>query len=173
MLVNPTLIPMKKCHHCGKSQEEKTQEFLRIIKKCGWADHSIFDTQPPFNYTTGMHQAYQQGDFIIIGLPGEWCHVLLSELEIRYLKPKHKLQDREVLDLNSPPVMVRNIPYDEVVWDDYFGQGKLIAKKLYGHVQPIMRQLVWTDKQGRYPWNPGFGARMQPVLADLVVAKNN
>ena len=42
-----------------------------------------------------------------------------------------------------------------------------ISDTFYGMVRPPYLQVVWPDKHGRFPWEPGFQAafdRMQPLL---------
>jgi hypothetical protein len=42
-----------------------------------------------------------------------------------------------------------------------------ISDAFYGMVRPPYLQVVWPDRNGRFPWEPGFQAafdRMQPLL---------
>ncbi|HWG93972.1 MAG TPA: DUF4262 domain-containing protein [Mycobacteriales bacterium] len=91
-------------------------------------------------------------ELVVLGLPAETGGALLHALGTR-LAAGERLVDGEpvpgLLD-GPPPVLVRvTAPVPAP------------ATELYDDV--VLRQLVWPDAEGRYPWHAGF-AHDQPVL---------
>ena len=70
----------------------------------------------------------------------------------------------DVLDDVCPaPLALRQV---DVSWRTTNGL-LAISNAFYGMVRPPYLQVVWSDKNGRFPWEPGFQAafdRMQPLL---------
>jgi hypothetical protein len=43
----------------------------------------------------------------------------------------------------------------------------MVSDEFYGFVRPPYLQVVWADRNNRFPWEPGFQARfdgLQPLL---------
>ncbi len=42
-----------------------------------------------------------------------------------------------------------------------------VSDTIYGYLRPAYQQIIWPDRQGGLPWEPGFEARfegLQPLL---------
>jgi hypothetical protein len=117
---------------------------------------------PGFSFTVGLWHSFQQAEVLVFGLPEEVAHDLLDSLADEAAEDKKFLPDtRHDGVLIGYPVRFVAVPKERyaerlgaAVWA-YEGDGF-----------PCV-QLVWPDKQGRWPWEnavrDGF-AESQPVL---------
>lgn len=120
------------------------------------------DDGPGFSYTIGLWHNFEQPEVIVFGLPEEVAHDLLNALADEASEDK-KFRDgerHEGLLIHYP---VRFVAVPEDVHAQFLG----LAQWAYqGEGFPCV-QLVWPDKQGRWPWEAGVRegfADSQPVL---------
>ena len=135
------------------------------IEKFGWTVMLLEATDylPSFGYTVGLWQNYQHPEIIAFGLTIETLHLLLNDageriksgqtIEIGKLYNDFFENDSDTQFLN---VDTRNIA-------DYFGY----AINYYHPKDFPAIQLVWTDRNNKFPWDinyePEFEFR-QPLL---------
>ncbi|HVK78953.1 MAG TPA: DUF4262 domain-containing protein [Kofleriaceae bacterium] len=118
--------------------------------------------EPAFAYTIGLWSSYQHAELIVIGLPLEVAHVVLNDLggRIRDGRPVPVGADLAEV-IQGYPVRLR-----EVV--DPQSHRAHVGRALAYHRAPFpLLQLVWPDKQGRFPGHPDAPAWMaarQPLL---------
>jgi hypothetical protein len=120
------------------------------------------DEGPGFTFTVGLFHSFGQAEVIVFGLPPEVAHELLNVLtdECDDGKKFAGGEKHEGLLVDYP---VRFVAVPEAVLADYFG----MALWAYEGTPFPAVQLVWPDKQGRWPWSEGVreGFRAgQPVL---------
>ena len=135
------------------------QNIIRHIKQYGWSVMKVspgVDTDDPeewFAYTIGLPNSFGWPELICFGLPtdvmGAMLNNAVAELRDRRLTPKPGLQLKEVAEglpmrLEANPHIPRN----------YFGYANWFAG-YSGKPQPDWLQLLWPDKQGRFPGEPG------------------
>lgn len=120
------------------------------------------DYLPSFAYSIGLWQEQQHPEIIIFGLSIETMHIVING----------------VADMvKNGQVIEKNKTYDDIFRDgravfleidhrnlsDYFGN----AIDYYGHNHFSALQLVWTDRNDRFPWEEGFEDEFndcQPLL---------
>jgi hypothetical protein len=137
------------------------------VKRYGWHCTSVSvlpgDIEPRFSYTVGLYQSYRQPEFVIFGLDATVAHGILTILANAAAAGKMFPLDRPCNALvRGYDCVFVEVPrgrfHDYVFSALWFYAGK--AFPLY--------QVVWPDREGRYPWNeqaesdPGHA---QPVLA--------
>ena len=134
------------------------------IKKFGLSVNILEATNylPSFAYSTGLWETYKHPEIICFGLPTSLLHEIINDVagiiksdgEIRlnheYL---NIFQDSraQFLDVDS-----RNIT-------DYFG----VTIEYYKTRDFPALQLIWTDRNDKFPWEPGFEEEfkyIQPLL---------
>jgi Domain of unknown function (DUF4262) len=144
------------------------ENFLRsqheIIDKVGWAVTAVLPTDDdpgaPFAYTVGL-TARGHPELIIAGLDPATAQVLLNDLASRvYDKAVRFTHGQRISDLLAG--------YDAVVIDgrgtDELHPGAAYAH--YGKDRVVLQQIVWPDRDGRFPWNTGYAypADTQPLI---------
>ncbi|MEV2241088.1 DUF4262 domain-containing protein [Micromonospora sp. NPDC049891] len=140
-----------------------------IIDRVGWAVTHVLptdddpDTTAPFAYTVGL-TAHDRPELIVAGLPPEVAHILLNDLARRVYDTAERFTHGQRLgDLL--------VGYDAVIIDgapaDDLHPGLAIVR--YGRDRIRLRQLVWPDQWGRFPWDSGYAypTHVQPLLAHL------
>lgn len=119
------------------------------------------DEAPGFSFTVGLWHSFEQPEVIVFGLPDEVAHELLNGIADDADDGKQFLagQKHDGLLVGYP---VRFFALPQERYRDYLG----VACWAYeGDAFPAV-QLVWPDKQGRWPWDPGVRegfAAAQPV----------
>ena len=122
------------------------------------------DQGPGFTYTVGLWQSFRHPEVILVGLPGETAHVILNDLGEAVRRGEHfEAGTESEVFLEGYPVTFRPVPEDRQ-WP-YFG----FARWFYdGGAFPAL-QLVFPDREHRWPWQDGVAAgfrAQQPVIAD-------
>lgn len=118
---------------------------------------------PAFAYTIGLYEKYNHPEIICFGLSIDLLGSLLNHA-------KSLIQQGETLIPNLPyqgfldEYDILFLEVDKAFYADYLGY----ASWFYNcrDVFPVL-QLVWPDKQHKYPWNDDFEpkwSRLQPLL---------
>lgn len=116
---------------------------------------------PSYSYTVGLWESFQQPEVVVFGMPEDVAQDLLDAVaddasEGRALQAGDRRDDLLV----GYPVRFFPVPADVVA--SHLG----LAVWAYEGASFAVVQLVWPDKQGRWPWEPdvreGFAAA-QPV----------
>lgn len=120
------------------------------------------DSGPGFSFTIGLWHQFGQPEVIAFGLPEEVAHELLNAIADE-ADDGRTFRDGEKHDelLVGYPVRFVAVPPDARA--SYFG----LAEWAYAGEPFECVQLVWPDKQGRWPWDDAVrdGFRTgQPVL---------
>lgn len=120
------------------------------------------DGAPGFSFTVGLWETFQQPEVLVFGLAEEVAHDLLNALADEAAEDRKFLAGTRHDDvLVGYPVRFLDVP--KARYDDYLGSAVWAYE---GDGFPCV-QLVWPDKQGRWPWEPGVRegfADAQPVL---------
>lgn len=120
------------------------------------------DDAPGYSFSVGLWHSFEQPEVILFGLDREVAQDLLNAIA------DEASEDRKYLD---------GTRHDDVLVG-YPVRFLAVPKERYAeHLGPAIRayegsdfpcvQLVWPDKQGRWPWDPGVRegfAEAQPVL---------
>lgn len=120
------------------------------------------DDSPGFSFTIGLWHSFEQPEVILFGLEQEVAQDLLNAIA------DEASEDRKYVDgsrhddvLVGYPVRFLAVPKER--YAEYLGT----AVWAYEGMDFPCVQLVWPDKQGRWPWDPGVRdgfAEAQPVL---------
>jgi hypothetical protein len=124
------------------------------IDRVGWAVTMVLPTADDpgvaFAYTVGL-TARGFPELVIAGLPPDIAHALLNDLASRvYDWAARFSHGQRIGDLL--------VGYDAVIVDgpatEALYPGAAYAR--YGTGRVRLRQVVWPDPRGRFPWEPGY-----------------
>jgi hypothetical protein len=131
----------------------------------GWAISGRHgdEAAPPWAYSVGMWLTCQGPELVLCGLPVENAASIINAIGVRVADGADLSPGDVVDDVCPAPLTLR--PVD----DSWRASSGLlgISDTFYGMVRPPYLQVVWPDKNGRFPWEQGFQAafdRMQPLL---------
>ena len=137
------------------------------VEKFGWHCTSVSckqgDTTPTFAYTIGLFHSYRQPEFIIFGLDALVAYPILRILA-------NAAAAGEMYALDRPcDALVENyecafVEVPKARFNDYV----FSALWFYAGVDFPLYQVVWPDREGRYPWN--YGAKPDPQHEQPVLA---
>lgn len=135
------------------------QRWRDVVAEHGWMVMSVgaSGTAPEFTFTCGLTEVGLP-EVVVYGLPGDTAGTLLNDVAQRLL-------DGERFTDGEPVARVLR-GYDLQLWDTTWLQDPLgAAFRLYGEDRVRVRQLVWPDADGRWPWDPACTVLdAQPVL---------
>jgi len=158
-------------HRTGLGQEELMDEFDEVlhrqdehIDRVGWSVTMVLPTDgepgPPFAYTVGLTE-HGFPELVIAGLPPHIAQALLNDLAGRvYDRADRFRHGQRIGDLLAG--------YDAVIVDgpatEALYPGAAYAR--YGTDRVRLQQVVWPDRAGRFPWEPGdeHDPQVQPVI---------
>lgn len=149
----------------------KHDSFLRhqdqIIATLGWAVTYVLPTDDdptdiPFAYTVGLTER-DLPELLIAGLPIPVAHTLLNDLARREHDNGERYRHAQRIDdlLVGYDTVLIDGPLSDRLWP-----GAAIAR--YGRERIRVRQIVWPDVTGRFPWDDGYNHTgcPQPLITD-------
>ncbi len=147
-------------HDCHNADNK----IIEDINKVGWSVVMIEATEylPSFAYTIGLWKSYNQPEIISFGLSVKTLHSILNIAGENIKNGKQYLVGTSYSDFftegNSQLISVdiRNIK-------DYFGY----AIWFNNGAEFSALQLVWTDRNSKFPWQDGYEKEFifrQPLL---------
>jgi len=134
------------------------------IGEHGWAVSGAEsdDQGPPWAYSVGMWLTCQTAELVICGIPMQNAAGIINAIGSRIADGDEIGPHDELRDICPAPLAIRPV---DLSWrmTGLF----TMSDEFYGFVRPPYLQVVWADRNGRFPWEPGFQAGflgMQPLL---------
>ena len=150
-------------HHCP-TQDELLNKTKINIEKYGLQVMGISSTDylPSFSYSVGLYETYQHPEIICLGLPTNLAHVIINDVA-ELIKNGETIKPYTHYDNIFKDSRAEFLAVDTRNIEDYFGA----ALNYYQHDNFSALQLVWTDRNDKFPWEDGFEERFiqdQPLL---------
>lgn len=120
------------------------------------------DYLPSFAYSIGLWEKFKHPELICFGLSIETLHTLVNEVA-SLVKEGQSIQIDEIYDEIFQDSSARFIKVDNRNLSDYFGT----AINYYDSDSFSAIQLVWTDRNDKFPWEEDFQEEFiykQPLL---------
>jgi hypothetical protein len=141
---------------------------LKAIEKFGFSIRYVDDEDNdhvPWAYTVG-HTRRGLPELLIVGVDSESAHQLLSSLSAHSF-PFQPQRSRALLELHFPHLRFLEVPGR--VWDDteYLLGAAADARTFAPRQQRTALQVVWSDTNGAFPWEPTFEecfVDLQPIV---------
>ena len=149
----------KEDHHCFDLNSTKNH-----IEKYGLSVIRVESTEylPSFAYSIGLKETYSHPEIICFGLSTQLMHVIINDIAeiIRTEGAIDPHKEYENIFKNS---RAKFLKIDERNIGDYFGG----ALRYYNTNELDALQLIWTDRNNKFPWEPQFEKEFkfrQPLL---------
>lgn len=145
----------------GASVAEVLRDLWRKVEKFGWASVGVIPDQeiPWLTYTIGFSKRFPEcPEFAVSGIPGVAAQAVFRGMfdrmasgEIRHDEPGFSEQL-----LEGYPTLL--IPVTMQTAREHF----TTASRVLGDT-PRYVQIVWPDKEHRWPWQPGYDSAPQKL----------
>ncbi|MBU0941386.1 MAG: DUF4262 domain-containing protein [Bacteroidetes bacterium] len=140
------------------------KKFTEDIEKYGWTVVMIKETDylPAFAYTIGIWETYSKPEIIAFGLSTQNLHILVNQAG-DIIKSGNEIEKENNYSDFFEDSNVQFIEVDSENISDYFGY----AIEYYGSKYFPAIQLIWTDRQNKFPWETEFEEDLifkQPLL---------
>jgi hypothetical protein len=128
-------------------------------------DHSDHSDHVPWAYTVG-HTRRGLPELLIVGVDSDSAHQLLSNLSAHSF-PFQPERSLALLELHFPHLRFLEVP--DRVWDEteYLLGAAADARTFAPSQQRTALQVVWSDTNGAFPWEPTFEecfVDLQPIV---------
>ena len=134
------------------------------IEKYGLSVVKLESTEylPSFAYSVGLTKTFNHPEIICFGLRTELLHQLINDVA-EIIKEEGKLNPNKEYDNIFENSRAKFLQIDKRNIEDYFG----VAIKYFETTEINGLQLVWTDRNNKFPWEDGFEEEFkfkQPLL---------
>ena len=151
-------------------ESDYDSQLLDQVNEVGWYNLHVAEENghPAFSFSLGHFHKQDHPEIIIIGLPAETAHQLLNIAVIKIVGAKEKIEPYKKYTEFTEGLSVAFVPVGLEHYAEYLGY----ANWYYGSMPkpyPVV-QMVWPDREGKYPWEPGYDRRfsqLQPILAPM------
>jgi hypothetical protein len=120
------------------------------------------DYSPSFAYSIGLYKKYKHPEIICFGLPNDLVHAIVNDVA-DLIKKGEKIEPSKNYDSIFKNSRAEFLEVDERNIDDYFAA----AINFYETTKFPALQLVWTDRNNKFPWEENFEDKFlydQPLL---------
>ena len=117
---------------------------------------------PPFAYSIGLWEKYHQPELICFGLPEGLGHAIINDVAEMVKNGENIRANTDYTEIFKD-AKATFLEVDQRNIKDYFGA----AINYYNNSDFQALQLIWTDRQNKYPWEESFEEvyfRKQPLL---------
>lgn len=151
-------------------ESEYDIQLLKNIDELGWYNLHVSEEggKPAFAFSLGHFHMKNHPEIIVIGLPAEVAHQLLNIAVVKIVGAQEKIELYTKYTDFTEGLSVAFVPVDLEHYGEYLGY----ANWYYGAMEkpfPAI-QMVWPDREGKYPWESGYDKRylsIQPILGPM------
>jgi hypothetical protein len=146
--------------HGPMNADECPRTISDLVANHGWAAVGV-DGSPPFVYTTGLGALAGHAELIVVGLPNETGKWLLDQA-VSAIRDGRTFSPGDTVHglMGSYDIGVVQVSPDKL-------ESLAFAADQYGGFTFDAVQLVWPDRDGRFPWDLDVDPRLaasQPLL---------
>lgn len=145
-----------------------SRRILARVAEVGWTAAYV-DGKPPFAYTVGLGPAFEHPELIVVGLPegpADWL----------FTNAVGRIKSGERFHAGATATGLIGEYDAQFVAVAQKALGRLaFAGDIYGGLNFQALQVVWPNRDGRFPWEPGVDAGFlagQPLLGDHVTSRD-
>ena len=117
---------------------------------------------PSFAYSIGLTKTYNHPEIICFGLPSKLGHAIINDVA-EIIKKGETIQIGKTYTKIFNNSRATFLKVDKRNIEDYFG----VALNYYGNKDFNALQLIWTDRNDKFPWEENFEEKflyIQPLL---------
>ncbi|MBB4956817.1 DUF4262 domain-containing protein [Micromonospora polyrhachis] len=137
------------CYICTDTAPGRDEGIVATVREHGWCALRVGGGSAEFAYTVGLWHSFRRSEIVMFGLPGEGMQLWLNacvDLHASGDWPAEGEPFEGVID--GHVTQLRQV--DESWREALFGS----AHRFYRGWPVPVRQLVWPDRSGLWPWEP-------------------
>jgi hypothetical protein len=141
------------CHGLPQPEDDHDRHILASIERDGWAVLGIQeeDEYPAYAFTVGMHHTFGGSELVMFGHQPATATGILNHAGGLMRAGQEFAIGAPVEGLLEGYSAVL-APVDARLFREYFGYARWVYR---GNNFPVL-QLVWPDREGRFPWDAGY-----------------
>lgn len=145
--------------------DESERQFVNCVREHGWFHTRVFDDKdriPDFSYTSGFSVNHGYPEIILFSLSREVSASILWDFWRDLEAGKRPPSGEKVRGIfgNADAVL---LPVAKSAYSEHLGWNRWF----YGGDDFECLQLVWPDRDGRFPWEGDFNDRFADSQPDL------
>jgi len=105
----------------------------------------------PFAYSIGLWETYKHPEIICFGLPKDLAHAIINDVA-EFIKQGEKFETNKDYSEIFKASRAAFLSVDKRNIDDYFR----VALEYYKNKEFEALQLIWTDRNDKFPWEENF-----------------
>eukprot|EP01037_Dinobryon_pediforme_P001534 gene1534-1557_t len=147
-----------------ESLDQNERHFVDIIRVHGWFNTTVLPDpdHAGFNYTTGWQVSIDHPELIIFGIKAETSSSVLWDLY------REALTGEQLADGTRTDRAFKGLPaYTFAVSPRFYPEYLGWSRWFYGGDDFRCFQLVWPDRDGRFPWDHGADPAFASAQPDL------
>lgn len=159
------------CEVCSGGMEAFQAKVERDMRDYGISVIGVARSSdsPTFTYSVGFFQI-DSPEVIIFGLDPRIATTLLNDLYSKVVEGKIKPRDWLVdTTLANLPVTFRRADPDVI--DEWMTAAFAWSRKKTRR-DPECLVMVWPDREGKFPWDPGFDTKFEGVQPQVWASRN-
>jgi len=147
------------------SKESFFEKIDTLIHRAGFAFICIGPDvdAPPFAYTVGLTETYGCPELLIFGVGEQIANVAFHSV-VDKIKSGTRFSDGDVLvEVLNLPCSIKVVPSEAAL------KFALNVASRYEHSAqlPTFQQIVYPDRAGVFPWEPGYDESMRRIQTEL------
>lgn len=144
--------------------DRSEREFVAKVRESGFFSTSVVgdDEGPGFSFTTGFWVSARQPELIMFSVKHEIAHDVFWDL-FRDAKAKKAIPLGRKTDQLFANLPAYAFPVAKRFYADHLGR----SRWFYGGDGFPCIQIVWPDREGVFPWEPGFDPEFADDQPDL------
>lgn len=149
----------------ANSKESFFEMIDGLIRSDGFAFICIGqDTDaPPFAYTVGLTETYGSPELLIFGVGQQIANVVFHGV-VDKIKAGARFSDGDVLvEVLNLPCSIRAVRSEAA----FPFAMNVAARYEFTDRAPSFQQIVYPDRDGKFPWEPGYDEGMRRIQTEL------
>jgi hypothetical protein len=156
------------------AEDEPDRKALANVERVGWHVWKIArdESTPQFDYSVGLYYTYGHPEILVMGLPENVAQEFINLAGLR-IQGGNGFQAGERTDDLAKGFPFVLLPVSLKHYPEYLGLGIWFYQNLKAPF-PVL-QLIWPDKQSRFPWEIGYDERfyaLQRILSGELPGDN-
>ena len=151
------------------AEDDSDRKLVSDVNSVGWHVVGIHEDEsgPAYCFSVGLYYTFNHPEIVVMGLPHSVAHKLIN-LAAGYIASGRVFRPHDRTDDLAESFTCSFVSVAVEHYKEYLGYGLWFYRTLKQPFPAV--QLVWPDKQGRFPWESNYNERFFRLQRLLDVA---